>query len=314
MTSRDKTLVVSMIVVACGFLLLPFILHTRSTAPGPALDLVARVSRSSSLPAPTGDARAAFVDSTAPIEVPAPPAPTPSKPFQTDPAILAAVVDGHMGGSEELLANRVAVDYLFHRWLAGPDEYVPRLARLPDWQTFADVAPQLRGQRYRMYLTLVGEPVHFTGLLPGGGESGVDRYWDVFGRDVDGHMHRVVFVRKHGTFFDGEAVEMDVDFLRIHEFVQHDGKRASVPQWSALELEPFVAESPLVGWDPVYWVILLCFGGLLVAGSILGRQAVFGRFEQRRLRARQRAAVAKARAVAGTSDGPSSGSTAASES
>lgn len=289
LTPNDRVRMVSLVVVACGFLLLPFVLHSRARHPEVAPEVTSQVdARRPEVASRRGasDPSGLQITDTEPLEVPDLKSPVPSRRFESDPTVLSAVVDGFRGGTDDTLANRIALDYLFHRWLAGADVGVPQLERLPPWQDFANQAPAIRGHRYRLYLTLLGEPAHFTGLLPGGGNSGVERFWDVYGRDPDGHMHRIVAAEKQGSLFDGTAIEVDVDFWRVHEFRQANGGIANIPAWCAARLERFVPPSPLAGWNPVFWIIVLSFGGLLIAAVILWRQTTFGRFEERRAAAR----------------------------
>lgn len=226
-------------------------------------------------------------DGSVPLSLPDPLVADP-KPFIEDPSILASVIDGADGGTDETPENRRAVDYLFQRWRCEvPIEVLPE-EDIPEWRSYSRFASSLRGERHRLFLTLVDPPFHRSEQAGPENLSGTDRYWELWGVDTDIHLHRVLFLEQDGVFLAGDLVELDADFLRVHQFQTQEKGWAGAPQWVAHRLEEYEPPSWNNSWTPIYWVIGVSFGGLVILGLLLWRQDQSNDFESRRKKARNR--------------------------
>jgi hypothetical protein len=191
-------------------------------------------------------------DSTAPTEdrvsttnVPEPVAITPiedlpamTAPFMVDPSRLTAVRD-----AEAVTPGQAELDgqiYLLHRWRA--EHPVPSSGEAPRVDEIGLDPASIRGHRCRQVLTLIEHPQLRT-LEPNA--SGLKRYWEVFGSDVDGQLHRVDFIEKPKNLPSGTDVYMEGDFLRLYRYQAMRGVEGMVPQWVAGTLTRY--QSPFAG-------------------------------------------------------------------
>ena len=163
---------------------------------------------------------------------------SPPGPFVVNPAILAAVRDAEAvdpGDPEE-----AGLIYLFHRWRsAGSAER----GELPEYSGIPSSAPSLRGTRHQLILSLIESPQR---RILEDNTAGVLRYWEVFGQDGDGHLHKVDFVDKSSSLPSGSEVVVEADFLRMFRYRTRSGIEGQVPEWVTTELaayQPPVVES-----------------------------------------------------------------------
>lgn len=158
-----------------------------------------------------------------------------SVPFVENPLRLESVRDGAavVAGESELDGQI----YLFHRIRAAiPVEQsgeAPLVAEIG-----ADPA-SLRGKRFQFVVTLIENPQP---RVLRENDSGITRYWEVFGSDVSGSLHRIDFIDKPKNLPSGSDVLVDGDFLRLYRYRTVQGVEGMVPQWVAADLE--IYQSP----------------------------------------------------------------------
>lgn len=176
--------------------------------------------------------------------------PPMAAPFIEDPARLAGVrdIEARLPGEAELDGQI----YLLHRWRSGHEvEEAGEAPRVPE---IAEDASSLRGKRHLLVLTLIENPQPRT-LEENA--SGLKQYWEVFGSDLDGRLHRVDFIEKPKNLPSGSDVLMSGDFLRLYRYRTARGGEGMVPQWVANTLAPY--QSPFVQRGDRYlplWIIM----------------------------------------------------------
>jgi hypothetical protein len=126
-------------------------------------------------------------------------------------------------------------------------------------------------------LTLIEHPQLRT-LEPNA--SGLKRYWEVFGSDGDGHLHRVDFIEKPKNLPSGTDVYMEGDFLRLYRYQAMRGVEGMVPQWVAGTLTRY--QSPFAGggdqFTPLSIIAAISLGTLVL---LLGIQFWMGKSKRK---------------------------------
>ncbi len=176
--------------------------------------------------------------------------PPMAAPFVEDPARLAGVrdIEARIPGEAELDGQI----YLLHRWRSG--HVVKDVGESPRVPEIAEDPASLRGKRHLLVLTLIENPQPRT-LEENA--SGLKHYWEVFGSDLDGRLHRVDFIEKPKNLPSGSDVLMSGDFLRLYRYRTARGGEGMVPQWVAQTLKPY--QSPFVLGGDRYlplWIIM----------------------------------------------------------
>lgn len=203
------------------------------------------------------------------LDVPRPvPPPVPRAPFEEEYALLLAATDGR-----ETPASRLALDYLFQRWLL--DVPVEIEAEAPPYLRIPHMATIMRGRRFPLVLELRNDPLLVIGELEGAPRSGLEQYWVVFGLDADNRMHQVRFARKEGFLPRSTVVEVDADFLCIEHYDSRGRGELPIPLWVALELRPLAQQGAAVreAWGPLYVTFGIVLLGLATFGLILWWQS-----------------------------------------
>ena len=164
--------------------------------------------------------------------------PPMTAPFMVEPSRLTAVRD-----AEAITPGQAELDgqiYLLHRWRA--EHPVPSAGEAPRVDEIGLDPASIRGHRCHLVLTLIEHPQLRT-LEPNA--SGLKRYWEVFGSDGDGQLHRVDFIEKPKNLPSGTDVYMEGDFLRLYRYQAMRGVEGMVPQWVARTLTRY--QSPFAG-------------------------------------------------------------------
>jgi len=199
--------------------------------------------------------------------------PPMTAPFMVEPSRLTAVRD-----AEAITPGQAELDgqiYLLHRWRA--DHPVPSAGEAPRVDEIGLDPASIRGHRCHLVLTLIEHPQLRT-LEPNA--SGLKRYWEVFGSDGDGHLHRVDFIEKPKNLPSGTDVYMEGDFLRLYRYQAMRGVEGMVPQWVAGTLTRY--QSPFAGdgdqFTPLSIIAAISIGTLVL---LLGIQFWMGRSKRK---------------------------------
>jgi hypothetical protein len=199
--------------------------------------------------------------------------PPMTAPFMVEPSRLTAVRD-----AEAITPGQAELDgqiYLLHRWRA--EHPVPSAGEAPRVDEIGLDPASIRGHRCHLVLTLIEHPQLRT-LEPNA--SGLKRYWEVFGSDGDGHLHRVDFIEKPKNLPSGTDVYMEGDFLRLYRYQAMRGVEGMVPQWVAGTLTRY--QSPFAGggdqFTPLSIIAAISIGTLFL---LLGIQFWMGRSKRK---------------------------------
>ena len=199
--------------------------------------------------------------------------PPMTAPFMVEPSRLTAVRD-----AEAITPGQAELDgqiYLLHRWRA--EHPVPSAGEAPRVDEIGLDPASIRGHRCHLVLTLIEHPQLRT-LEPNA--SGLKRYWEVFGSDGDGHLHRVDFIEKPKNLPSGTDVYMEGDFLRLYRYQAMRGVEGMVPQWVAGTLTRY--QSPFAGdgdqFTPLSIIATISIGTLVL---LLGIQFWMGRSKRK---------------------------------
>lgn len=199
--------------------------------------------------------------------------PPMTAPFMVEPSRLTAVRD-----AEAITPGQAELDgqiYLLHRWRA--EHPVPSAGEAPRVDEIGLDPASIRGHRCHLVLTLIEHPQLRT-LEPNA--SGLKRYWEVFGSDGDGHLHRVDFIEKPKNLPSGTDVYMEGDFLRLYRYQAMRGVEGMVPQWVAGTLTRY--QSPFAGdgdqFTPLSIIAAISIGTLVL---LLGIQFWMGRSKRK---------------------------------
>lgn len=195
--------------------------------------------------------------------------PLMTSPFIVEPSRLAAVRD-----SEAISPGQAELDgqiYLLHRWRA--EFPVPSAGEALRVDEIGEDPVSIRGHRCHLVLTLIEHPRLRT-LEPNA--SGLKHYWEVFGSDGDGQLHRVDFIEKPTNLPSGSDVYMEGDFLRLYRYQALRGIEGMVPQWVARTLTPY--QSPFSGnGDPFAPLSIIAAISLVTLVLLLAIQFGMGR-------------------------------------
>lgn len=176
-------------------------------------------------------------------------------PFAADAQVLAKFRDDVEKPGD---AEQTALIYLFHRWRNGPAE--PVIDEVPEYTSIPAMASKMRGKRYQLYLTLVENPQP---RYENANASGVRRYWEAFGKDAAGHLHRLIFIEKPGLFPEGTDVVAAADFLGLYKYQTNRETWGRVPEWVAERIERYQSALPAANWNPFLWVVAISGVALL---------------------------------------------------
>jgi len=199
--------------------------------------------------------------------------PPMTAPFMVEPSRLTAVRD-----AEAITPGQAELDgqiYLLHRWRA--EHPVPSAGEAPRVDEIGLDPASIRGHRCHLVLTLIEHPQLRT-LEPNASE--LKRYWEVFGSDGDGHLHRVDFIEKPKNLPSGTDVYMEGDFLRLYRYQAMRGVEGMVPQWVAGTLTRY--QSPFAGggdqFTPLSIIAAISLGTLVL---LLGIQFWMGKSKRK---------------------------------
>ncbi|MEE8142234.1 MAG: hypothetical protein V3T77_03970 [Planctomycetota bacterium] len=198
-------------------------------------------------------------------------------PFSPDETLLSEVRDHSI--PREGVPEQKALVYLLHRMRAG--EPLPVHSEAPEYESILSQIETLRGQRFRLHLTLIEEP--WVRYLPEN-PSGVRQYWEAFAHDAEWRIHRLLFVEKDRFLPGGVDFSVNADFLRVHSYVDSEGRSAAVPQWVAYRLDALDVAPQGRPWVNLVWI-----GAAVLTGVVALALIASGRkkhFEERRRQAR----------------------------
>lgn len=181
--------------------------------------------------------------------------------------------------------------YLLHRWRAGTE--VSLREEFPSWpdrndmqdlERFWDEIQQLRGARFRLYLSVQREPLSKELRA---NPSGVRRYWELWGTDYAPHLHRVLFYERDVQLPYGTPIVVEADFLRLYEYVDMKGDRNRVPEWVARSIRVDEAQPIETGWGTILWPLSIGLLGLALLVTVQLWPKSSKSYEERRRKARE---------------------------
>jgi hypothetical protein len=252
MSLREKMRVIGPLLLLLALAMILLFPQLPVEQPGPSAVDVTPL-RGGPVPDPDGGSSIGSSGSNVPEPVSISPVvelPPMAAPFVEDPSRLAAVrdIEARIPGQAELDGQI----YLLHRWRSG--HAVEDAGEAPRVPEIAEDAASLRGKRHLLVLTLIEHPQPRT-LEENA--SGLTRYWEVFGSDLDGRLHRVDFIEKPKNLPSGSDVLMSGDFLRLYRYMTARGGEGMVPQWVAQTLTSYQSPFEQKG-DPYLplWIIL----------------------------------------------------------